>query len=153
MKQHTGQQSNDNTIRVLPCACANLRRASRVVTQLYEQAMLPTGIRATQFTLLQALALARNISQGGLGELLGLDSTTLTRMLSLLRRRGWIQARRGKDRRQWRLSLSKEGRLVYQLATPYWQSAQRRLRRALGDTEWDRFIQSIVHATALAREH
>jgi hypothetical protein len=42
----------------LPCACANLRRVVRMVTQLYDDALRPTGLRAIQFTLLQALNLA-----------------------------------------------------------------------------------------------
>jgi DNA-binding MarR family transcriptional regulator len=77
-----------NKIVSLPCACANLRRAARIVTQRYDQHLQPAGIKTTQFTLLQALTRAGNISQGHLGDLLGLDSTTLTRNLALLRRKG-----------------------------------------------------------------
>ena len=41
----------------LPCACANLRRAARTVTKLYEDQLRDSGLRATQFTLLQALGI------------------------------------------------------------------------------------------------
>jgi DNA-binding MarR family transcriptional regulator len=121
----------------LPCACANLRRASRIVTQLYEQELRPAGIRATQFTLLQALVRARNISQGNLGEVLGLDSTTLTRTLALLCRKGWIRAKRGEDRRQIRLMLTAQGTRAYLRAMPYWLAAQRRLRKSMGKVHWN----------------
>src|SRR6267378_7665261 len=60
----------------LPCACANLRQACRVVTQIYDQELRESGLRATQFALLQAFSLAKGIWQRELGELLGIDSTT-----------------------------------------------------------------------------
>src|SRR5580704_3296791 len=86
----------------LPCACANLRRADRAVTQFYDAALRPSGLRATQFTLLQALTLSGEISQKQLGELLEIDSTTLTRTLVLLRSKGWLRSAAGTDRRELR---------------------------------------------------
>ena len=66
----------------LPCACANLRRADRVVTRYYDAVLRPSGLHVTQFTLLQALNHASEISQKQLAELLEIDSTTLTRTLA-----------------------------------------------------------------------
>ncbi len=80
----------------LPCACANLRRAARVVTQFYDAALGPSGLPVTQFTLLQALRLAPGISQKQLAELLGIDSSTLTRTLVPLRRNGMAAIRGGR---------------------------------------------------------
>jgi len=94
----------------LPCLCASFRRAARALTQLYDEALRPHGLRATQFTILQALSLTGEISQGNLGDLLVLDSTTLTRTLRLMRAQGWVEERRGKDRRERRLQLSAAGR-------------------------------------------
>ena len=149
MKQPLG--NDRNAIVPLPCACANLRRAARIVTQRYDRQLQAAGIKATQFTLLQALAIAGDISQGKLGDLLGLDSTTLTRTLALLRRSGWIQARPGKDRRELRLTLTKKGRRKYQGALPYWQSSQRQLRRALGEAGWEEIMDSTIRTAALAQ--
>jgi len=135
----------------LPCACANLRRAARIVTQRYDDELRPVGIRATQFTLLQALDQAKKISQGRLGELLGIDSTTLTRTLLLLRRRGWIQPQEGNDRRQVCLTLTPKGERAYRHARPYWSSAQKKLRRDLGRADWKWIMESTVRTAALAR--
>src|SRR5258706_7428011 len=112
-----------DTAALLPCACANLRRAARVVTQFYDGVLRPSGLRATQFTLLQALNLAPGISQKQLAELLEIDSTTLTRTLALLRRKGWLRSKAGIDRRELRLSLTAAGKREYQPALPYWQTA------------------------------
>jgi DNA-binding MarR family transcriptional regulator len=66
--------------------------------EAYSQALRPSGIEITQFTLLMALNLTGEASQGEVGELLALDSTTLTRTLSFLKKRRWIRAREGDDR-------------------------------------------------------
>jgi len=141
-----------NEIISLPCACATLRRAARIVTQRYDHSLQPAGIKATQFTLLQALATAGNVTQGKLGHLLGLDSTTLTRTLALLRTKGWIQAKPGEDRREVRLALTAEGKRKYQSALRYWQSAQKQLRRVLGESVWKQIMESTILAAALAQQ-
>ncbi|MGH8850121.1 MAG: hypothetical protein ACREYD_03915, partial [Casimicrobiaceae bacterium] len=38
------------------CACGRLRRAARALTQLYDDAMAPSGLRITQFSLLRTVA-------------------------------------------------------------------------------------------------
>jgi DNA-binding MarR family transcriptional regulator len=128
----------------LPCACANLRRADRAVSQFYDAALRPSGLRITQFTLLQALTLAPKISQRQLSELLDIDSTTLTRTLAPLRRKGWLRSATGTDRRELRLSLTAAGKRQYQRALPYWQTAQKGLQRALGRNDWNHLIGTAV---------
>ncbi len=137
---------------MLPCACANLRRADRAVSQFYDDALRPSGLRITQFTLLQALTLAPRISQKQLAQLLEIDSTTLTRTLAPLRKKGWLRSAEGTDRRELRLSLTPAGRRGYQRALPYWQTAQKGLRRALGENDWDQLIETAVR-TAEAMSH
>jgi DNA-binding MarR family transcriptional regulator len=116
----------------LPCMCASLRRASRVLTQLYEDALRPAGLRATQFTVLQALSIAGEVTQRELGHILAMDSTTLTRTLTIMGRHGWIAKQRGQDRREWRMRMSKAGEAQFDQALPYWEEAQARVRQQLG---------------------
>lgn len=137
-------------IPTLPCQCASLRRAARALTQLYEQSLRPLGLRATQFTVLQALELAGEVSQGELGQMLVMDSTSLTRTLEIMRRRGWIVKRPGKDQRERRLSLSQSGREQSRRATPAWEKAQGRLRRQLGNEPWTELLRLSNQVTNLA---
>jgi DNA-binding MarR family transcriptional regulator len=125
----------------LPCMCASLRRASRALTQLYEDALRPTGLRATQFTVLQTLSLAGEVTQGELGQILAMDSTTLTRTLTIMGRHGWIAKRRGEDRREWRMRLSKAGETQLKKALPHWEKAQKQLRRQLGEELSDNLMK------------
>src|ERR1700732_5340625 len=132
----------------LPCMCASFRRASRALTQHYDTALRPLGLRATQFTLLQALSLAGEVAQGMLGEILAIDSTTLTRTLAIMGRRGWIASRSGEDRRERRLSLSEAGKAEYKRALPYWEKAQQELRTRLGNKHWNELLNLTNEVTA-----
>ncbi|HEX4020959.1 MAG TPA: MarR family winged helix-turn-helix transcriptional regulator [Acidobacteriaceae bacterium] len=134
---------------LLPCACANLRKAALIATQFYDGVLRPSRIRTTQFTLLQALSYAPGISQKKLAELLGIDSTTLTRTLASLRRKGWLRSEAGTDRRALQLSLTREGKREYKRVLPYWQSAQRRLRRALGEENWQQMMNAAAHIAGI----
>ena len=135
---------------VLPCMCANLRRAARVVTQLYDEELRPSGLRTPQFTLLQTLNIAPGISQKRLAGVLEFDSTTLTRTLAFLRRQGWLAAEHGTDRRELRLSLTAAGLEEYKRVVPYWQSAQRRLRRELGEMSWSQIEDAAIRVAEVA---
>ena len=136
----------------LPCACANLRRADRVVTQFYDAVLRPSGMRATQFTLLQALHHAPAITQKQLAELLEIDSTTLTRTLAPHVRKGWVRSEAGADRRELRLSLTPAGQQKYKRVLPYWQKAQKRMRQALGKENWTRLVDASVRTAAAMLE-
>jgi DNA-binding MarR family transcriptional regulator len=128
----------------LPCACANLRRAARVISRLYDAALRPSGLGIAQFTLLQALNIAPGMSQKQLASLLEIDSTTLTRTLAPLRRARWLRSTAGDDRRELHLALTAEGRRAYTRALPYWKRAQAEFTRALGAESWDRLMELSV---------
>jgi DNA-binding MarR family transcriptional regulator len=135
---------------MLPCMCGSFRRTSRALTQSYERAFRPIGLRATQFTILQVLSRAGEVSQGQLGEILAMDSTTLTRTLEIMRRHGWIAERRGEDQRERRLSLSNSGKTKLNRATVVWEKIQSRLRGQLGDQAWNNLLQLTNQVTELA---
>ncbi len=130
--------------------CGSLRRTARALTQLYEQALRPLGLRSTQFTVLQVLSRAGEVSQGQLGEMLAMDSTTLTRTLEIMSRQGWITERRGEDRRERWLRLAKGGETQLNRALPVWEKVQSRLRRQLGDQAWTNLLQLTYQTTDIA---
>lgn len=131
----------------LPCACANLRRASRAVTRLYNRELRTAGLEATQYTLLMALDGIGETTQGELGRFLALDTTTLTRMLGLLKKNGWIAMRSGDDRRQRLLRLTHAGKQKLVRASRHWEHAQERLRRGIGNAAWDRLLGLLAEVT------
>jgi DNA-binding MarR family transcriptional regulator len=140
---------SQSPLPVLPCMCGSFRRTSRALTQLYEAALRPLGLRATQLTILQVLSLAGEVSQGQVGDMLAMDSTSLTRTLAIMVREGWIAERRGKDRRERRLRLSTAGEAQLKRALPVWQKVQLKLRRQLGNQSWNSLLQLTRQVTGL----
>jgi len=106
-------------------------------------------LRATQFTILQALSLAGEVTQSQLGEMLAMDSTTLTRTLQIMDREGWIAERRGQDRRERRLRLARAGQTQFKRALPVWERVQSRLRRQLGEQAWKNLLDITHQVTDL----
>jgi DNA-binding MarR family transcriptional regulator len=134
----------------LPCACQNLRRVTRVVTRIYDQELRKAGLEITQFGLLTALAETGEANQKRLSAGFAMDSTTLTRTLGLLRRQGWVHVRRGKDRRERLFRLTPAGKRQMAEAQPYWERAERRLRRELGDAGWKSMKRTASRITEAA---
>ena len=62
MKRTNATTTRKHTKMGRACACFNLRKATRMVTQLYDDALKPVGIRATQLTVLAATRSAGPIS-------------------------------------------------------------------------------------------
>ena len=136
MNTETFEKQPRTALFDLPCACQNLRRVTRVVTRIYDQELSKAGLEITQFGLLTALSATEEANQKRLSAGFAMDSTTLTRTLGLLRRHGWVRVRPGKDRRERLFRLTQAGRRQMAEAQPYWERAEQRLRRELGDAGW-----------------
>jgi DNA-binding MarR family transcriptional regulator len=116
----------------LPCACANIRRLSRLVTRLYDAELRDSELEVTQFGVLSALDRLGKATHGQLARGFGMDSTTMTRVVAVLERRGWVVRRAGTDRRQWIYQITREGRRQLDGARAGWRRAQDRLATILG---------------------
>ncbi len=118
------------------------------MTQLYERHLRGSGLRITQFTLLQALALAGELTQGALGGALALDSTTLSRTLRPLEQAGWVRCSAGKnDRRERHWRLTAAGRRKLEAARPSWSAAQTELRSRIGNSGWQVLVGGLTETT------
>jgi len=116
----------------LPCACANIRRLSRLVTRLYDAELRDSELEVTQFGVLSALNRLGEATHGRLARGFGMDSTTMTRVVGVLERRGWVVRRAGTDRRQRIYRITREGRRQLDGARAGWRRAQDRLATILG---------------------
>lgn len=114
------------------CHCLAARRTARAITRLFEEKLRPHGLRATQFSILAALALKGPAPISELAELLGLERTTLTRSGALLERYGWVRAVPSKDGRERPLQLVPAGRRKLEAAFPAWKAAQQLVSREFG---------------------
>jgi DNA-binding MarR family transcriptional regulator len=111
------------------CACYNLRRASRAVSQVYDAYFEPVGLKSTQFTVLATLACesAGRPTVTELARTLVLEQSSLSRNLAVLEREGWVKLAPGTDKRERRVVLTRAGRAALGRGYPAWQAAQRAL--------------------------
>lgn len=138
-------------LRTTVCACTNLRRANRAVCHLYDQVLSPTGLKSTQFMMLQVIAESGQIAHCDLAADFALSMETLSRRLASARENGLIQMQLG-DRSKRLYSLTAKGSRVLRDAWPYWERAQLRLSHALGEQDWAELAQFAERiATAAAR--
>jgi DNA-binding MarR family transcriptional regulator len=134
------------------CTCFNLRKASRVVTQFFDQMLEPSGLLVTQFTILVAIALSGSGSINELAQGLAMDRTTLTRNLKPLERQGLVQIESGQDRRTRIVRLTDAGQTALTTALPLWQQAQACIVEQLGQTRWSVLLSHLNETTALVRQ-
>jgi len=106
------------------CMGMQVRRAARVVANHYDKHLKTTGLKGTQFTLLNTIFMNPAANIGKLADIMGLDRTTLNRNLKPLEGKGLIRSGSGKDPRTRTLKLTKEGTKILQNALPYWLEAQ-----------------------------
>jgi DNA-binding MarR family transcriptional regulator len=132
------------------CACRNLRRTARAVTQLYDETLRPSGLRITQFTLLVAVGLSEPVPITRLADALDLDRTTLARDLKPLTEQGLVQIAAGEDRRMRVVRLTSQGRQAIGRAYPLWQRAQARIVEGSGPDRWQAVASGLEEVTALA---
>ena len=114
------------------CASLQLRKANRVVTQLYDEALRPIGLRSTQLPILVTLAAHGALAVTHLADGLVLDRTTLIRNLRPLQRRGLIEVGREDGGRMHRAALTAAGHRAVAVAIPLWAKAQTRVTDELG---------------------
>jgi len=133
------------------CACANIRRNDRVITQFYDEILAPSGLYITQFTLLATLSQAAPITINRLAEIMDMDRTTLTRNLELLIKQRLVQSQEGEDRRTRQVDLTEEGEQALGRAWPLWQEAQARIEGALGRERFEGLLAELSAVRALAQ--
>lgn len=133
------------------CAFFKIRKASRIITQVYDHYLKPTGLAPTQFSLLVALSIWGPVPVSRLADALVMDRTTLSRNLKPLEREGLIQGARGPDRRTRTMELTAAGRQVLELGIPLWEKAQAHMARQLGPEAWRSLTQTLDLAVARLR--
>ncbi|MDB6011476.1 MAG: winged helix-turn-helix transcriptional regulator [Gammaproteobacteria bacterium] len=122
-------------LQSLPCYCATLRQAARAVTVLYEGMLADSGLPATQYTALQLLDSAPQLTTTELAEALGIDQTTATRTLALIKKAGLASDSVGRDRRQRHWTLTSQGQALLRKLKPRWDAAQEAFEKRLGRAE------------------
>ena len=130
-----------NALDMSACTCANLRKAARVVTQAYDSALQPVGLKATQLTVLATLANRGDMPVTRLAEALVMDRTTLTRNLKPLERQGLVRIEQEADQRVRKVNLTAMGARV-----------QTQIHKKLGQDKWSSFLNDLSATITAVRD-
>jgi DNA-binding MarR family transcriptional regulator len=135
----------------LPCACTTLRKASRALSRIYDEALAPAGLTVAQLGVLRAIS--RGDQKGEplsrLAETLVMDRTSLYRALSPMVRSGWLLIKDAPKGRAKLVQLSKAGIRATDDAAEYWQRAQSRVIGEYGVDRWAALHKAMTELTAL----
>jgi DNA-binding MarR family transcriptional regulator len=125
-----------------------MRRAMRRVSQIYDEALKPCGLRSTQRSLLVSIARARRPTMGELAASLVLDRSALAHNLKPLEREGLVEVVADKHDKRIRLvALTKAGRAKLAQSLPLWEEAQLRFERPFGG-ERAKALRATLHYIA-----
>ena len=124
--------SNIDTI-AQNCVAVRLRLLNRVVTNLYDDALRPLGLKASQLNILIVTAQLGLARPAQVCEFLQLDTSTLSRNVKPLQAHGWLEVVPDEDARAQPFRLTPQGERLIEKAVPAWEVAQRQATELLGD--------------------
>ena len=133
------------------CACFNFRKASRAVTQLYDEALQPSGLRSTQLVILLSAAVNPGLGISKLARELVMDASTLNRNLKPLEKRGLISVEDSKDGRRRLVTLTAKGQDAVESAVPLWNDAQSKLVAQFGSQRFKDLLKMMGNLVSMAR--
>jgi len=132
-----------------PCNCMNVRRASRAVTQFYDEALKPSGLTLAQLSLLRQIEMVELTTISELAKIMRIDRTTLNRNMKPLTEAGLIVINTGKDSRTRQVMLTEAGRDAVVKAWALWGEAQASLKEYLGEEDLAKLVQLLSKLEAL----
>jgi DNA-binding MarR family transcriptional regulator len=115
------------------CLGFQARLLSRVVTAVYDDAFAEIGLKVSQFSVLNTIAIQEEMRPAELAKLLEMDESTLSRNVARMCARGWLRLEHGEDdRRSHQITITEKGRALLRRSYPVWQKAQHLVAQRLG---------------------
>ena len=118
---------------VKTCIAVRLRLLNRVVTNFYDDALRPLGLKVSQLNILVVTAKLRLAQPAKVCDILHLDTSTLSRNVERMRAKGWLEVVPGEDARTQPFRLTSQGKRLLERAAPAWEKGQQQAGELLGD--------------------
>jgi DNA-binding MarR family transcriptional regulator len=115
------------------CIAGRVRRLNRVVTNLYDDALRPLGLKVSQANILMVIAKLGLARPARVCEILQLDVSTLSHNVKRMRAKGWLEVVPEEDARLQPFRLTARGLRLLEEALPAWKAAQRQAAELLGE--------------------
>ena len=127
------------------CACGALRKATRLVTQMYDEALKPSGLLITQFGILMPIKKYQPVTITQLANWVVMDRTTLTRNLKILEKQGLVSIEPGQDQRTRIIRITHKAENMLNTAIPLWEAAQKQFIKTVGEHKWTELKTGLTH--------
>jgi DNA-binding MarR family transcriptional regulator len=114
------------------CIAMRLRLLNRLVTNLYDDALRPLGLKVSQLNILVIAAKLGLARPTQVCDILQLDASTLSRNIKPLQTHGWLEVVPDDDARAQPFRLTPQGKRLIEKAVPAWERAQRQATELLG---------------------
>ncbi len=131
------------------CNCMNVRRASRSITQFYDEVLKPSGLTVAQLSLLGHLVAMDEITITDLAKQMRIDRTTLNRNMKPLIEGELITVKTGTDSRTRQIQITELGKIAVNQARGLWKEAQASIKEYLGEEDLQKLTQLLVKLEAL----
>ena len=139
LRAHVQRAALDNA---RSCLLFRVRALSRTLTALYEEELRPLGLKASQMNVMTAVAASGEERVSTLADAIALEPSSLSRILDVMRRNGWVETVTDPDDERARLvRMTDAGNALYIEAAPLWRRAQTRARKLLGREDADVFSE------------
>ena len=136
-------------ISTAPCICFRVRRASRALTRVYDEALAPAGLTVTQFSILRNSQRLDAPTVGALADYTGHERSALWRTLQPLAREGLIELEPGSDQRTRRVRVTAAGAAAVKRAEPLWDESQGRVEARLGEDRQRQLVALLKEVESL----
>jgi DNA-binding MarR family transcriptional regulator len=133
------------------CIASSMRKLNRIVTAIYDGALAETGLKASQFTVLVAVANRAKAKPSELTKLLHMDESTLSRNVERICARGWLRFEADHDGRSHFIRVTDEGQALIGKCLPAWQHAQANVTRRLGAENIAALRSALRKLTSISR--
>lgn len=139
--------------REITCACLHVRRADRLLSQMYDKYLRPIGIRSTQYGMLRCVDGLPDPFISDIGRFLSMDQTTVTRNVEKLERDGLVATRpHPDDPRKKKVELSTLGKAKLTEAHPLWEEAQKRIVTGMGEDDFNTLLRLLGKLNQMTKD-
>jgi len=126
------------------CHCYAIRQLSTKITKIYDEALLESGLKITQYAILKYISNLKNTNLNKLSISMGYNRTTLGRNIRILKRKELIYLDKGKDKRELDIRITKNGLKILNVAAKCWKKINTEITKKLGINK-KKMIEEILY--------
>ena len=132
------------------CIAYRIRLLNRVITNIYDRALRPLGLKVNQVNILTMLSLTDQASSADIARVLMMEKSTVSRTVDRMKKNGWINVEEHDDGPSQAITVTAQGRELMAAAHVQWKKSQKQVTELLGDEGVAAILK--LHETVKARK-